>query len=411
MANNKLSTSFVKRHTKKGRYGDGEGLWLSISTSGSKSWVFQYTVRGKERQYGMGSLSALPLANARIEASRLRIQVKGGLDPIAERAKSRRAAIVDDAKRVTFKEAAADYIDAHASGWKNAKSKDQWTASLETYAYPTIGNVDVADIDTAMILKVLRPIWSEKPDTAGRVRGRIKSILDAEKAKGNRTGDNPAAWSAHLEKLLPALADVKKKNNPDTDDGVVHMPALPYDQLPAFMAALGKRRGLSARALEVLILTATRTGSLIGIQDSEVDFKAKVWKIPGSRMKGKPFTVPLTDKAIAILQALPREKNNPHFFAGVRRKRRASHGSHLSNAALLAVMQHAAPAYVPHGFRSSFSDWAAETTNFEDFVIDKALSHTIKSKTKRAYRRGDALDKRRELLTAWEAFLYPGEKK
>jgi integrase len=390
---NKLAPTRVARLNKRGRYSDGAGLWLSVSTSGSKSWVFQFTMHGKERQLGIGSLKSVSLANARIKARKLRTDVEAGIDPIAEKRASRQAAIVQATGRVTFKEAATDYIDAHAPGWKNGKSKEQWTASLETYAFPIIGKIDVAGVDTAMILKILKPIWSTKSETAGRVRGRIKAILDAAKAAGHRSGDNPAAWEGHLVNLLPKLSKVK---------AVRPMPAMPFEEMPAFMRDLAKRPGISARALEVLILTATRTGSLIGMRDDELDFKEKIWTIPGSRMKGgKEFVVPLTDRAIAILKAIPREKGNPHLFAGARR------GSHISNMSMLATMKHAAPLYVCHGFRSSFNDWAAETTSTPHFVIEMALSHAIESKTERAYRRGDLLDKRRLLMAEWEAFLYP----
>lgn len=383
----------IKQITQKGRHADGGGLWLSVSSSGSKSWVFQFTRDGRVRQMGIGSYPALSLAQARERAHALRSQVRAGADPIQAKRADRKAAIQRAADSQTFREAATEYIADQSSGWKNAKSEEQWTASLETYAMPILGKLNVAEIDTDLVMRVLKPIWSKKPETAGRVRGRIAAILAACTVKGLRSGDNPAAWTLHLDKLLPKLSKVK---------AVRPMPAMPFAELPAFMARLQKRSGISARALEVLILTATRTGSLIGMTDDEIDFEQKVWEVPASRMKGgTSFRVPLSDQAIAILKAIPREEGNPHLFAG------AGRGSHLSNMAMLATMKHAAPLYVCHGFRSSFNDWAAETTDAEDIVIEKALAHTIKSKTTRAYRRGDLLDKRRILMDEWAAYLYP----
>jgi integrase len=393
---NKLAATKVARITKRGRYGDGAGLWLSVSKEGAKSWVFQFTLNGKERQHGMGSLTTLSLADARIRARKLRQDVEQGIDPIAQKRAARFALVVNASKRLTFEEAAKDYIDTHEAGWKNEKHRAQWTASLETYAFPVIGKVDVADITTAHILAILKPIWAKKSETATRVRGRIKSILDSCKAAGYRSGDNPAAWDGHLEQLLPKPSKVRV---------VRPMPAMAYTDMPAFMRELSQKQGISARALEILILTVSRSGALIGMRDEELDLDQKIWVCPADRMKGgKEHSVPLCDKAEEILKALPREKNNPYLFAGARP------GTSLSNMSMLALMRGMSLSSVPHGFRSSFCDWASETTNAAHTTIEMALAHTIGSKTERAYRRGDLFEKRRALMTEWAAYLYPAKQ-
>ncbi|MDR6657792.1 integrase [Tardiphaga robiniae] len=393
---NKLAATKVARISKPGRYGDGAGLWLQVAKAGSKSWIFQFTSQGRERQLGLGSLATVSLADARKKAKAARDLVAEGVDPIEAKQAQRQQAIVADAKRVTFEEAAEGYMAAHGPSWRNEKHRAQWASTLKTYAYPTIGKVALPDIDTPMILKLLKPIWTTKPETAGRVRGRIENILDAAKAEGNRTGDNPARWKGHLDHLLPALTKIK---------AVKHHAAMPYGDMAKFMASLKMRTGISVRALEVLILTASRTGALIGMRDEEVDFAERVWTVPASRMKtGKEHLVPLSDRTIAILKSVEREKGNPHFFAGL------SKGSHISNMAMLALMKHVAPDYVPHGFRSTFTDWANETTATPHHVVEMALAHSIQSKTERAYRRGTLFEKRRELMNAWSAYLYPEKK-
>lgn len=390
---NRLAATKVKRLNKPGRYADGAGLYLQIARAGTKSWLFQYTFNGRERQLGLGSLKTTSLADARVKAKKARTIVDDGVDPIAAKREAREQAQFEEARRITFEEAATDYIAAKSPEWKNAKHKLQWTASLRNYAYPMIGSKSVADINKDHVLQILRPIWSEMPETAGRLRGRIERILGAAKAAGHRTGDNPARWADHLEHSLPALGKIRN---------VAHHAAMPYSELAAFVAKLQKREGLSARALELLILTASRTGELIGIRDDEVDFKDRVWTIPSSRMKaGREHLVPLCDRAIAILRAVPRERGNPYFFAGSMKK-----GTHLSNMAMLSLMKHIAADYTPHGFRSTFSDWAHETTSTAHHVVEMALAHTIENKTEAAYRRGTLFEKRRRLMKAWETFLY-----
>jgi integrase len=394
---NKLAATKVTRTTKPGRYGDGAGLWLQVAKAGTKSWIFQFTSNGKERQLGLGSLTTVSLADARKKAQAARELVAAGVDPIAAKQAKRLEASVEQAKRITFQEAAEGYMASHGPSWRNEKHRDQWASTLKTYAYPTIGNLSLPDIDTPLILKILKPIWNEKPETAGRVRGRIENILDAAKAEGNRSGDNPARWKGHLDHLLPALTKIKD---------VKHHAAMPYAEMAAFVAKLAKRDGITARALEVLILTASRTGALIGMREEEVDFAEKIWTVPAARMKtGKEHLVPLCDRAVKILSDIPREKGNPHFFAGTRR------GAHISNMSMLALMRRMAPAFVPHGFRSTFTDWAHETTPTPHHVVEMALAHSIQSKTERAYRRGTLFDKRRQLMIDWESFLFATECK
>lgn len=392
---NKLAATKVARLTKPGRYGDGAGLWLQVAKAGSKSWIFQFTSGGRERQLGLGSLNTISLGEARKLAKAAREQVAKGIDPIEAKKALREQATLEEAKGLTFKEAATDYIAAKSPEWRNPKHRQQWSSTLETYAYPVIGRLAVADIETSHILKILKPLWQEKSETATRLRGRIERILSASKAAGYRSGDNPARWKDHLEHSLA---------NPSKFKRVRHHMALPYEEMPAFMKELRSRNGISARALEVLILTATRTGSLIGMRDDELDFEAHTWTIPEHRMKtGIEHVVPLGSRAIAILQSVEREKGNPHVFAGLQP------GAHLSNMAMLELIRGMKPGYVPHGFRSTFTDWANETTPTPHHVIEMALAHAIENKTEAAYRRGDLLNKRRKLMGLWEQFLYGRE--
>lgn len=389
---NKLAATKVKRVSKPGRYGDGAGLWLQVAKAGTKSWIFQFKRNGRARQLGLGSVRTVSLADARQKAKKARDDLDAGIDPIKARMAARQRAFALDIKPITFSEAAGDYIAAHSPSWKNPKHRAQWSASLQSYAYPVIGKMNVADIGSAHIRKILQPIWTEKPETASRLRARIENILDAAKASGQRAGDNPASWS-HLEHFFPRLSKVQKVRN---------HPAMPYAEMPAFMPKLRERQGIAARALEVLILTASRTGELIAMCDDELDLDNAMWVIPAERMKaGKEHYVPLCARAVQILRSLPREKHNPYLFAGQTRQ-----GAHLSNAAMLALMKHIAPKYVPHGFRSAFTDWANEETATPHHVVEMALAHTIDNKTERAYRRGALLEKRRLLTAEWEAFLY-----
>jgi integrase len=394
----KLSAAAVTRKAefrKPGRYADGGGLYLQVTgkTDGgvTRAWLFQYSWKGKVRQMGLGSLDAVTLAQARRLAKAAREKVAAGIDPIAEKQAGRRAAVVEAVLPQTFEAFATEYIATHSPSWRNEVHRKQWTSTLKTYAYPIIGRLNVADIETSDVIRVLKPIWSKKLETADRVRGRIEKVLHAAKAAKLRVGDNPAIWKNHLDHLLPS----KKKNER-------HHPAMPYADLPDFMRDLVKRNGIAPRALEVLILTVARTTSLIGMQDGELDLRnAHTWTIPGSRMKGgKEHTVPLPERAREIIASIPREKGNPHLFMGQKP------GTHLSNMSMLELMRKIAPEYVPHGFRSSFDDWASEETDAKHIVVEKCMAHAIKDKTERAYRRGELLELRRTLMDQWARYLY-----
>lgn len=387
---NKLSAAQVAKMTKPGRYGDGGGLWLQVSQFGTKAWLFRFMLDGKARQMGLGSVNTFSLKEARERALKARQLVADGIDPIEARLSEKASARADDAKRVTFWDAAEKYIAAHRAGWRNEKHADQWKNTLDTYAKPIVGDLHVASVETGHIIKILEPIWTEKAETASRVRGRIESVLDWATARGFRTGENPARWRGHLDKLLPARSKVAK---------VRHQPALPYTDLPGFMAKLRGMDSISARALEFTILTAARTGETIGAKWAEIDFASKIWTIPGDRMKsGREHRVPLSDRVVSILETTPREADNDFVFPGGRK------GKGLSNMAMLELLRGIRDDVTVHGFRSTFRDWAAEQTNFPRDLAEAALAHVLADKTEAAYRRGDALEKRRRLMTAWDRF-------
>ncbi|WP_407186696.1 tyrosine-type recombinase/integrase [Bradyrhizobium centrosematis] len=394
----KLSAAAITRkpeYRKPGRYADGGGLYLQVTarkTGGvTRAWLFQYSWKGKVRQMGLGSLELVTLAQARKRAKLAREKVADGIDPIAEKHAERRAAIVEVALPQSFEAFAAEYIATHSPSWRNEIHRKQWTSTLQAYAYPTIGKMNLAEIETADVLRVLKPIWATKLETADRVRGRIEKILHAAKAAKLRSGDNPAIWKNHLDHLLPSKKKAER-----------HHPAMPYAELPAFMRDLVKQNGITPRALEMLILTVARTNSLIGMRDEELDLRnAHTWTIPGERMKGgKEHAVPLCQRAQQIVRTIPREKGSPFIFMGQKP------GTHISNMAMLELMRKISPEYVPHGFRSSFNDWASEQTDAKHIVVEKAMAHTIKDKTEAAYRRGELLELRRSLMNEWEAYLY-----
>lgn len=388
---NKLTARGVDALSKAGLYADGLGLYVQVLDTGTKSWIFRYMLKGKARKMGLGPVHTVSLATAREKAAEARRKLLDGFDPIESRDEERQARALAQASVLTFKEAAQKYISAHRAGWKNAKHAAQWATTLETYVYPTLGKLSVADVDVGLVLKVLEPIWSEKPETASRVRGRIESVLDWATARGYRTADNPARWRGHLDKLLPARMKVAK---------VKHHAALPYAELPSFMEALRKLDGVSSRALEFTILTAARTGEAVGAQWSEMDRNNAMWIIPASRMKaGREHRVPLSPCAIELLDSLPREKGSDFVFVGA--KARAG----LSNMSLLMTLRRMErDDLTVHGFRSTFRDWAAETTAYPHELLEVALSHVVSDKTVAAYQRGDMVDKRRRLMADWAAY-------
>jgi len=393
----RLSAARIERQLKKpGRYADGDGLYLQIADGGTRAWLYQYSWQGRIRQLGLGSYVHVSLADARKKAKAARDMVGDGIDPIALKRDKRKASTVKELPPTSFEAFATEYIATHSPSWRNETHRKQWTSTLKAYAFPILGKMPPAEIDTPDVLRVLKPIWLSKPETANRVRQRLETILGASKAAKLRSGDNPAQWDDHLEHSLPALSKIRT---------VRHHPAMPYAELPSFVRKLAKRDGIAARALEMLILTAARTGSLIGMKDRELDLRnACSWAIPGERMKsGKEHIVPLCDRALHILRTIPREKSNPHLFMGQKR------GSHISNMTMLELMRKIAPDYVPHGFRSSYTDWANECTSAAHAVIEMSLAHVIENKTEAAYRRGDLLEKRRALMLEWETFLYGGK--
>lgn len=388
---NRLSARAVAALTAKGYYPDGGGLYLQISAAGTKSWIFRFMLAGRAREMGLGPLNTVSLAEARAEAERCRKLARDAIDPIEARAAERAKRLAEMARTMTFKQCAEAYIRAHEAGWKNAKHAAQWTSTMETYAYPVLGKLPVGSVDTALVMKVLEPIWTEKTETASRVRGRMESILGWATVSGFRSGDNPARWKGHLQNLLPARSKVQK---------VEHHAALPYDQMGAFMVALRAQEGIGARGLEFCILTATRTIETIGARWDEFDIAKRVWTIPGDRMKaGLEHRVPLSDAAMAVLTAMGAIRVNEFVFPGAGKERP------LSNMAFLQLLKRMKRSdLTAHGFRSTFRDWAAERTNFPNEVAEKALAHVVKNKVEAAYRRGDLLEKRVPMMKAWADF-------
>ena len=392
MKSNQLTARKIATAKKPGYYGDGGGLYLQVSKYGTKSWVFRFMRNRRNRDMGLGSLDTFSLKEARERARECRKLVTDGIDPIKARQAKRDEAAAKEAARVTFEEAAGRYISAHSSSWKNEKHRAQWASTLETYAYPVMGKLPVDAIDLPHVLKVLEPIWSKKPETASRVRGRIERVLAWATVRKYRKGDNPARWTGHLDEMLPSRQKLRKTK---------HHAALPFAELPAFMAALRARDFMSARALEFTILTAARTSEAIKAKWSEVDFKAGVWTVPGERMKaGKEHEVPLSKRALAILESVHREGTDDGFiFIGARS------GAPLSNLAMLEMLRGMRGyGFTVHGFRSTFRDWAGDRTNYARDVIEHALAHRIKDKAEASYRRASALEKRRRLMEEWARY-------
>lgn len=383
------------KHLPPGRYADGGKLYLLVRGEKSAFWVFRYTAAGKLREIGLGPARGdkpVKLAKARDEAAKLFEQVRDGLDPLAERAaeaeRKKTEAKAEAIRAITFKEVATDYIAAHRAGWGNAKHAAQWTSTLETYAYPLLGAVPVADVATAHVLAALEPIWRTKPETATRLRGRIESVLTAATVKGLRAGENPARWRGHLAELLPARNKVAP---------VEHHAALPFAEMPAFFLRLQAADGLGARALELAILTAGRTNEVLAAIWAEIDLGAALWVIPAARMKARrEHKVPLSPPALALLRKLHTIKQSEHVFAGQNK------AMPLSNMALLMTLRRMKRAdLTAHGFRSTFRDWAAESTGHPSEVVEMALAHAVGDKVEAAYRRGDLFEKRRKLMNDW----------
>jgi integrase len=390
----RLTAKRIARLRKRiGRYPDGHGLYLQIASAGAASWLFRYEVAGRERMLGLGPLHTVSLKQARERAKAVRLQLLDGVDPIEARKAAKAARALEAAKAVTFREAAEGYLVAHEGRWRSGKHRDQWHTTLATYAYPILGRLPIAAIDTGLVLRALEPIWRTIPETAARVRGRIEKVLDYAAVRNLRAGENPARWKGHLEHILPRRSAIAIK----------HHAALPYAELPRFMAELRQRDGVAARALEFAILTAARTGEVLHATWDEV--KDGIWEIPAGRMKAaKPHRVPLSAQVVVLLKALPRADGNPHVFIG------QAPGSPISPSVLRKVLERMDRADITaHGFRSSFADWVSERTSFPDRVREAALAHVGGGKTTRAYARSDLLEERVRLMQAWADFSYGAE--
>jgi integrase len=383
----RLSALSVARIRAPGRHADGGGLYLQVCRNGGRSWVFRFMLHGRAREMGLGSANDLSLAEARKRAAECRRLKAEAADPIEARRNERKEAELEAARALTFKECAEAYIAAHRPSWRNAKHAAQWPSSLETYAYPVFGSISIQAVDTTLVMKVLEPMWASIPSTAARLRGRIECILDWAKAKGNRTGENPARWRGHIENMLPRLSKIRV---------VQHHKALPYRDIGGFMAKLRGQNCMTARALELLILTA----ETINASWREFDLGEGVWTIPAERMKaGREHRIPLSSAALSLLASLPRIDGCDFLFPGVKRSKPICH------IAMLALLRRMKAEITVHGFRSSFRDWTSETTGFPHEVCEMALAHTIANKAEAAYRRGDLFEKRRKLVEAWARYL------
>jgi integrase len=384
----KLTARQVQNLKKRGRFADGGGLYLQICRPGYKQWTFRFMLAGTRREMALGPVSDVTLAEARQKAIEARKLTREGRDPIEVRDQAQAALKVASLKAISFKEAALDFLQtAKIDSFKNAVHRKQWRSTLER-VFPVIGDLPLQSIDSGIVLQALMPIWKQTPETGSRLRGRIERVFEWARPLGLFEGQNPASREI-LQDHLPVKAKPK------------HHAALPYADLPAFMVELGQRDSVSARCLEFTILTAVRTSEAIGATWNEIDMDAGVWTIPASRMKAKrDHRVPLSDRAVEILRDISgKHDKSGHVFIN-------GGGLPLSNQAMSELLKGMVPPKraVVHGFRSSFSDWARDRTNYPRDVIEMALAHTIKDKSEAAYRRGDALDKRRKLMDAWSSY-------
>lgn len=383
----------VSRIARRGMnfVGGVAGLGLNVNTGGSRSWVFRARVAGVRRDMGLGGYPDVTLAQARELARVARAKIRAGVDPIEEARAARSALIAARMSAVSFSKATEQYLEAHEAGWSNPKHRQQWENTLTTYAGPKIGQMLVRDIELPHVLSVLEPIWREKTETASRLRGRMESVLDWASARGYRSGPNPARWKGHLDKLLPAPGRIAK-----TD----HHRSLPHEDMPAFFAALRQQDGSGARALEFTILTAARSGEARGATWEEFDLTAGKWVIPAGRMKAKKeHRVALSAQAVALLKAQQELRVSDFVFPSPKED------SMLSDMTLTAVLRRMKVDAVPHGFRSTFRNWTAETTNYPREIAELALAHTVGSEVERAYMRSDLFEKRRALMQDWADFV------
>lgn len=387
-----LSAIEVSRLSVAGHHAIGgvTGLYLYVKSPTVRSWVLRLIVGDKRRHIGLGGYPSVTLAQAREQARNLRMDVQKGIDPILQRKATNSQLKAQQAAAITFEKAAQGYLDTHGDTWKNLKHRAQWTSTLSTYVYPIIGTMLVGDIEVAHILSVLNPIWKTKNETANRVRGRVESILNWASARGHRSGENPAKWKGLLDNLLPAPSKVTT---------VTHHKAMLIDDVPDFLSRLRMQSGNGALALEFAILCASRSGEVRGAEWSEFDLESCVWTVPKDRMKaGKEHRVPLSPPAMEVLSVLHKPSIIGLVFPAPR-------GGMLSDMTLTAVMRRMKVDAVPHGFRSTFRDWVWERTDHSRDLAEQALAHTLENKVEAAYRRGDALEKRRQLMEEWGVFL------
>ena len=399
---NSLSARQVDTETRTGYHADGPhtGLYLQVTSSReqfTRSWIFRYTspTTLKRRELGLGSTRTRKLADARALSAELRLKILNGLDPKDERDKERATAITQRANQTTFDEAVIQCMAAKSLEWKNIKHGQQWQNTLATYASPLLGKLPVDQITTELVHRVLQPIWIKKTETATRVRQRIEVVLDWCKARGYCKGDNPARLKGALGELLPKSQKIKK---------VEHHAAIPYPQINEFVVALRKEGGSAPLALEFMLLTAARTGEVVAAKWDEVDFDSLVWTVPAERMKSsKEHRVPLSKRAVEILQTMLAAKQNEYIFPG----HSVAKNSHMSTGTCRIVMKRMDnfSQYTPHGLRSTFRDWAAETTSFANETLELALAHTISNKAEAAYRRQDQLEKRAKLMQQWQNYV------
>lgn len=391
----KLSTKAITEQRQPGYYGDGGNLYLQVSEAGTKSWVFRYTLRGRPKtedhskdsvEMGLGSLLNVSIRDARAKAAEYRGLLANRIDPVTARDQGRAQVALEAAKSITFSECCKRYIEAQESDWKNPKHVKQWRNTLRDYCEAKFGSVPVQDIDTPHVLSALEPIWTEIPETARRVRGRIESVLDWAKVRTYRSGENPARWRGHLDKLLP-----KKRKPPE------HLAALPFDQIGSFVVELREQPGIAARALEFAIFTAGRTGEVTGALWKEIDMDAAVWVIPGARMKaGREHRVPLSAPAMAVLRKLEAVRRGDLVFPG------SKEGKPLSDMAMSMVLRRMGRAGITvHGMRSSFRNWAARCTSYPREICELSLAHTVGTAVERSYMRDDLLERRRPLMEDW----------
>lgn len=389
-----LTAKRVARLLKKrpGRHHDGHGLHLQVTSPTNASWLLRYQRHGKEHWLGLGPIHTVSLADARMRARAGRLQLLDGIDPVQAKREAKAAAKLTAARKLTFAEAAEAYFKQHRASWRSQKHAHQWMSSLQAHAFPVLGFMDVAMITTPDILRVIEPLWHDRTVTGDRVRNRVESVIDWAVVRGHRpAGTNPARWSGHLDQVLPAVKAVAKP---------VHFAALPVPELPMFMAKLRGQQGVAPRALEFAVLTAARTGEVLGARWPEVEFANKVWTVPAERMKRPTeHRVPLAPAAIELLQNLPREAGNEFVFIG------AKAGAGLSPSSLSRALKRVGhDSITTHGFRSVFSTWAHDSTGHAPHAIEISLAHAVGSEVEKSYRRGDMFNKRVRLMNDWAKF-------